>query len=220
MQCTHAAIYLTVYSNGRMPCTSKIWDHFTVCPEDSNRAKCNLCCSIISGGGKTASTCNTSNLKSHLKCCHGVVYQTYEAAEKEANAQKRKSAEERAAAGQSTSQNVKRVHQMQLTTMVDNMIKRRPNDQRTIAANSKLAETIALDLQPFSITSNVGIQRFCNLLEPRYNLPSNKHINQTLIPDMYERVKIKVKQELKNVDHVASPQIYGLTNSLLSLTGH
>ena len=65
---------------------------------------------------------------------------------KEANAQKRKSAEERAAAGQSTSQNAKGVHQMQLTTMVDNMIKWLPNDQRTIAANSKLAEMIALDL--------------------------------------------------------------------------
>ena len=48
--------------------------------------------------------------------------QEYEAAEKEANAQKRKSAEERAAVGQSTSQNAKAVHQMQLTTMVDNII--------------------------------------------------------------------------------------------------
>ena len=93
-----------------MPRTSKIWDHFTVCPEDNSRAKCNLCCSIISRGGKTASTCNTSNLKSHLKCCHGVAYQQYEAAEKEANGQKRKSADERAAAGQSTSQNAKRIH--------------------------------------------------------------------------------------------------------------
>ena len=148
----------------------------TVCLEDNSRAKCNLCCSIISRGGKTASTCNTSNLKNHLKCCHGVVYQKHEAAEKEANAQKRKSAEERAAAGQSTSQNAKRVHQMHLTTIVDNMIKWRPNNQRTIAANSKLAEMIALDLQPFLITSSVGFQRFCNLLEPRDNLPSNKHI--------------------------------------------
>ena len=104
------------------------------------------------------------------------------------------------------------------------MIKWRPNDQRTIAANSKLAEMIALDLQPFSITSNVGFQRFCNLLQPRYNLPSNKHISQTLIPHMYERVKAKVKEELQNVDHVAfTTDIWSSTcstNSLLSLTGH
>ena len=57
--------------------------------------------------------------------------QEYEAAVKEANAQKRKSAEERAAVGQSTSQNAKAVHQMQLTTMVDNIIKWRLNDQLT-----------------------------------------------------------------------------------------
>ena len=107
---------------------------------------------------------------------------------KRINAQKRKHAEERAAAGQSTLQNTKRVHQMQLTTMVDNIIK-----WRIIAANSKLAELIALDLQPFSITSNVGFQRFCNLLEPRYKLPWNKHISQTLIPVMYKRIKAKVK---------------------------
>ena len=92
---------------------------------------------------------------------------------------------------------------MQLTTMVDKMNKWQPNDSRTIAANSKLAEMVALDLQPFAITSNVGFQIFCHLLEPRYTLPSNKHISQTLIPDMYERVKAKVKEELKNVDHVA-----------------
>jgi hypothetical protein len=138
-----------------MPRTSKIWDHFTVCPNDNtnnSRAKCNICSSILSRGGKTASTCNTSNLKSHLKCCHALAYQKYEEAEKEVNAQKRKAAEDRAATGLSTSQNAKRVHQMQLTAMVDNMIKWRPTDQRTIAANSKLAEMIALDLQPFSIT--------------------------------------------------------------------
>ena len=114
-----------------MPRTSKIWDHFSVRREDNGRAKCNLCCSIIPRGGKTACTCNTSNPKSHLKCCHEVVYQIYQAAEKEANAQKRKSVEERAAVGRSTSQNAKAVHQMQLTTMVDNIMKWRPNDQLT-----------------------------------------------------------------------------------------
>ena len=137
---------------------------YHVHPGDNTRAKCHICSSLLSRGGKTASTCNTSNLKNHLKSCHGVAYLEYETAEKEVNAQKRKAEEERHAAGQSTSQNAKRVHQMQLTTMVDKMNKWQPNDSRTIAANSKLAETVALDLQPFAITSNVSFQRFCHLL--------------------------------------------------------
>ena len=108
--------------------------------------------------------------------------------------------------------------------MVEKMTKWQPNDPRTTAANLKLAEMIALDLQPFSITTDVSYQRFCNLLEPRYQLPSNKHISQKLIPDIYERVKAKVKEELKNVDHVAlTTDIWSSTcstNSLLSLTCH
>lgn len=137
---------------------------------------------------------------------------------------KRKAEAQRHAAGQSTSQNAKRVHQMTLAAMVDKMTPWPKSDSRTIAVNSKLAEMVALDLQPFAITSNVGFQRFCHLLQPRYTLPSNKHISQTLIPDMYERVKAKVKEELKNVDHVAfTTDIWSSTcsaNSLLSLTGH
>ena len=114
---------------------------------------------------------------------------------------------------------------MQLTTMVDKMTKWQPNDPRTIAANSKLAEMVALDLQPFAITSNVGFHIFCHLLEPRYTLPLNKHISQMLIPDMYKRVKAKVKEELKNVDHTTdfTTDIWSSTcstNSLFSLTGH
>ena len=61
-----------------MPRTSKIWDYFTVSDEDNTRAKCNVCSALISRGGKTASNCNTSNLKSHLKSFHRVVYIQYE----------------------------------------------------------------------------------------------------------------------------------------------
>ncbi|KAJ8025003.1 Zinc finger BED domain-containing protein 4 [Holothuria leucospilota] len=83
---------------------------------------------------------------------------------------------------------------------------------------------IALDLQPFGIVSNVGFQRFCNVLEPRYKLPSDRHISLKLIPDIYGCVKEKLKEELSYIKHIAfTTDIWSSSvgsNLLLSLTGH
>ena len=139
-----------------MPRTSKIWDYFTVNSQENAQAKCNICSSLISRGGKTTASFTTTNLKNHLRSCHGASYREFEEAQIDANAQKRKAEEERHATSPSTSQNAKRVHQMQLAKMIGKMTLWQQNDPRTVTANSKLPEMVALDLQPFAITSNVG----------------------------------------------------------------
>jgi len=41
---------------------------------------------------------------------------------------------------------------------------------------------IALDCEPFTIVYHTGFTRFMEALEPRYQLPSDKYLSETLIP--------------------------------------
>ncbi|PIK50913.1 putative zinc finger BED domain-containing protein 4-like [Apostichopus japonicus] len=202
--------------------TSKIWDYFSISPNDITKAKCIACGTLISRGGKTSATFTSTNLKNHLKNSHTFKFKEFQESQNKADELKRKLDADKA--GPSSSQSAKRVHQMQLTQMVDKVTKWQPTDSHTIRVNSKLAEMIVLDLQPFSITRNVGFQRFCDALDPRYPLPSDTHISRKLIPEMYDRVKTRMKEEITRVKHIAfTTDIWSSTvgsNSLVSLTGH
>ncbi|KAJ8048482.1 Zinc finger BED domain-containing protein 4 [Holothuria leucospilota] len=83
---------------------------------------------------------------------------------------------------------------------------------------------VAMDLQPFSIVEDVGFQRFCSVLEPRYKLPSRFHISRTPIPNIYNKVQAKIKEELTKVEHISfTTDIWSSSvgsNSLMSITGH
>ena len=103
------------------------------------------------------------------------------------------------------------------------MTQQQQNDRQIVMVPSKHVEMVALDLQLFAIIYNAGFHIFCHFVEPRYTLASDKHISQNLIPDMYRHVKVNIRDELKNVDHVAfRTDIWSSTcnNSLLNLTGH
>ncbi|XP_071852987.1 zinc finger BED domain-containing protein 4-like [Apostichopus japonicus] len=207
-----------------MPRVSKIWDYFVVNAEDTRKARCTLCSTSISRGGTYSKQFTTTNLKSHLRCNHGAIYKEFEEAQRTAEAQKRQAKEDRDRAGPSTSKQAKQAHQMQLKQMVDKVTLWTVTDPRTLRANARLAEMISLDLQPFNIVNNVGFQRLCSVLEPRYQLPSRQHISSKLIPNIFERVKAKVSEELKDMSYISlSTDIWSSTvgaNSLMSLTGH
>ena len=51
---------------------------------------------------------------------------------------------------------------------------------------------IALDSQPISLVDDVGFCSLLNLLEPRYNITSRKYIDEKVIPQVFENVKVVV----------------------------
>jgi len=55
-----------------------------------------------------------------------------------------------------------------------------------------LAGMIVLDDQPFNFVNNVGFRRFMQAVEPRYSLPSDRHLRDVLLPDIYAAVNAKV----------------------------
>lgn len=53
-----------------MSSNSIVWEFFDVSAVDESKAKCRLCNSMISHGGKGTATYNTSNLMKHLDKTH------------------------------------------------------------------------------------------------------------------------------------------------------
>ena len=50
---------------------------------------------------------------------------------------------------------------------------------------------IAMDNQPFTITSDQGFIDLLATLEPCYLIPSTKYFTNTMLPQSYESLKLK-----------------------------
>ena len=148
---------------------------------------CDTCGDNISRGGKCSKTFTTSNLKKHMKLRHSPQFKEMEEQEKSREAEAMESCQENRSRGS---------QQVSLEFIVEKKKQFAFDHPKASDINKLVAEMIAVDDQPFSIVSDVGFTRLLNYLEPRYKLPSRKYFSETLIPDMYERVKLVVVQLL------------------------
>ena len=57
----------------------------------------------------------------------------------------------------------------------------------------KIVNKIALDNQPFSISSDQGSIDLLAALEPGYLIPSTKYFTDTMLPQNYEKLRIKIQ---------------------------
>ena len=62
---------------------------------------------------------------------------------------------------------------------------------------------IAVDNEAFNIVNRIGFVRLMATVEPRYTLPSDKYFSETLIPEMYEKVKRKLLTIIEKCSHVS-----------------
>jgi len=87
----------------------------------------------------------------------------------------------------------------------------------------QIGEMIALDNEPFAVVGHTGFIRLLKLLEPRYKLPSDKYLSETLITEMYQKVWLKGKDYRSLVSHVSvTTDIWSSVpqDSYISLTCH
>ena len=190
---------------------SGVWKFFTISATDNSRANCTICNTSYSRGKERAgaSSMNTSNMRDHLKRKHPSQYQALVSSETQAQeANAKKPAQE----------------QPSLAAFVE---KSRPwpfDCPQSLRLHRKLAEMIALDDQPFNIVNNDGFRRLMQAAEPRYTLPSDKHVREVLLPDIYTAVKAKINERLGEAEFVSvttdtwtTPMS---TESLISFTAH
>ena len=83
---------------------------------------------------------------------------------------------------------------------------------------------IAMDNQPFSIVEDQGFIELLAELEPRYVIPSTKFFNETMLPQAYDSLKLKISKELSNASSLSFTSDMwknSKTNeSYISLTAH
>ena len=98
------------------------------------------------------------------------------------------------------------------------------SDPRAQRITFRVAEMVALDCQPLSIVEDAGFLRLMNEVEPRYVVPSRKHITDVVLPSVMKGVMAEVEKELSSVQWYSfTTDIWSTevsNDSLLSFTVH
>ena len=137
---------------------------FAVHKEDKSKAICLTCNEKVSRGGSNPKNFNTTNLCKHLQG-HSDEYKKF--CEKEVTKQ-----EETGAANTQLASAQASLKQIILQGLAERRKPFPPDHPRAKELTYRVAEMIAIDLQPFSVVEDVSFCRLIALLEPRYSLPS------------------------------------------------
>ena len=195
---------------------SCIWSFFSICSIDESKAICGTCGERISRGGKCAKTYTTTNLKKHLHSRHRLQFEEFEQQEEAKAAEK---ANKPSGSGQSRPSH----RQVSLELVVEKHQQFGFDHPKSREINKLIAELIAVDNQPFSIVDDVGFMLLLNRLEPRYKLPSRRYFSETLIPNVFDKLKLLVAELVQAQQYVScTTDIWSSPahDSLLSLTAH
>ncbi|XP_068118237.1 zinc finger BED domain-containing protein 4-like [Hyperolius riggenbachi] len=103
-------------------------------------------------------------------------------------------------------------NQWTMAAFLDKTQSFKPGDKRAKTVTRLVAEMICKANQPLSIVEDRGFRKLLNHLEPRYVIPSRKHLAEKVIPQMYEEVKTKVE------DLLGKNNFIGLTTDMWTST--
>ena len=172
--------------------TSVVWNYFGLktdsrgvpIAEEEHRPVCRTCGKSVPAKGG-----NTSNLMSHLKDPHPMLYA--EAFPGPSNKAK------------STVSKNKLTSQPSIVEMIESGKKFNPQSLQAQEINRAVAYFIAKDAQPFITVERPGFKALISKLSPRYVIPSRKHFVEHEIPQLYSKVKENVVQRLKEAEFFA-----------------
>lgn len=68
--------------------------------------------------------------------------------------------------------------------------------------DNQLIKMIVRKYHPFSIIEDKEFRKLIHMLSPIYMIPSRKMVSNSILPQIYEMVVLKVKNTLKNVSAV------------------
>ena len=189
---------------------STIWLFFIVDINDKTKAVYKVCREKVSRGGSVPKTFNTSNLRKHLKA-HPEKYKELIEREKEKDESQ-------------SSKNTDTQKQVTLEALIEKRKLYSIDHPRAKAILFRIAEMIAVDLQPFSVVEDPGFCRLMKELEPRYSLPSRRYFSDVIIPSIHVNVNHLVTQLLSSTNFVSlTTDIWSSDNShhsFMSLVAH
>ncbi|KAK1895522.1 Zinc finger BED domain containing protein 4 [Dissostichus eleginoides] len=65
-----------------------------------------------------------------------------------------------------------------------------------------LVKMIATDFQPFSIVEDRGFRAYTEALDPSYVLPSRGTISKRMLPNLFEKVRADIEEQIKTAPAV------------------
>ncbi|XP_060798149.1 E3 SUMO-protein ligase ZBED1-like isoform X2 [Neoarius graeffei] len=186
---------------------SKVWKSFGFLKKggklDKSHAICRLCRATIKYTG------STTNLNNHLARRHAGA----DAGEQEASGASTARTASTDKSGQDKDNKTQAFFQSQFSH----------NSARAKAITASIARFIAQDLRPYSVVETRAFQDMVKTMEPRYKVPSRQHFAERCVPEMYNKIKDKVKQELFLAERVAittNAWTSCATNSYVTITAH
>ena len=89
--------------------------------------------------------------------------------------------------------------QLILETTEDRVNLWNPSDPRAQRITHCISEMVALDCQSLSVVEDTGFLRLMKEVEPRYMVPSRKHITDVTLSRIMNGITMEVKKELSSV---------------------
>lgn len=188
---------------------SAIWKYFTTCDDDVTKVVCNICKRVVSRG-KDLAHLTTSAMHNHMHYKH------------------------RNVAAFCGTQGCRKLQPTptppaSLPFVFENLqpeAPEQPSHPMIQTITESVGEMICTDLLPYSFVENKGFCKLMNLVAPRYTLPTGIHFSSKVVPQLHQRVKTKVQENLENIEgnivHCTADMWTRnfSTSSYLSLTGH
>ena len=201
---------------------SPVWNFYSLA-EDTKFAVCSKCGDLVSRGGESTKSYNTSNLVSHLRSQHSEEYINFTKLKVSRESERETVRKER---GKTSS--IGGLRQLTLAgRCASEKVKQWDiNDSKSTLLHKKLGEMMALDCQPITIVEDIGFNCFVNALEPRYAIPSRKYFTEKVIPNIYAGMKVELMKKVHSPGVMAysfTTDVWSTTSageSLLSLTAH
>src|ERR1700755_1923152 len=175
--------------------TSYCWKYFDVHPKDNNKCIFKLCKATISRGGKSAKSYTTTNMFNHIKKIHS------DEAKAETDKLKRQYDWSQPSTSEASCSNYEPPRKVQ-PTIQSVLVKSKIwniNDHKFQEIHYLIGDMIAVDIQPYSLTSDIGFQRLIAKLCPNYRIPSRKYFTDKIIPDIFMKVKAKIQTSLDEI---------------------
>lgn len=197
---------------------SEIWNFFSV--EDNNKAKCNICKSTFSY--KTSVT----NLKSHITRKHpSIKFQQTERIQGGGQRSNGGECEQEQPRTSKESEGIRpdpsSLSSILITTdsepstskassvvtsfrqqSISTYVPRKISLSLQKRLDQLLLGLIIKDFQPFSLVEDKGFREFVTTLNSGYKLPTRKTLSNVLLPAVYEEIRLKVSDILKDVTSV------------------
>ncbi|XP_065647293.1 E3 SUMO-protein ligase ZBED1-like [Hydra vulgaris] len=194
---------------------SPIWDYFDTDENNRSKAICKFCKMKVSRGGTSGKKMTTSNLRGHMKAKHIKVFQKVEDLKcfKKINTEKKnviaststskENDNSKVSVSNSVTVIIDQKHQSKHEETINKHRKWTSSEQRAQKITMRIGEMICVDIQPYSLVTDQGFKKLIMYLEPRYTMPSRKHLTETVVPLIYEKMKIQIMNDVAKADFLS-----------------